>query len=271
MRQLFGWVRKHRLLVLAATAALVVSAIVFALRAQQLEAQTLSPPLSRGAIIESVYGIGTVRAAHSFELKTGVGATIERLYIQEGDTVKRGQRLVQLSGVGTFTAPFDGTITFLPYKVGETVFAQAAILQLVDMRDRYLVVSIEQRGALRVRAGQEARLSVEGMREQSYRGTVEAVYSRGNEFLVRIDVSQLPPQVMPQMTADVAIGIATRKDVIVIPVNALHEGKVYVKRDGGKPRAVDVKLGIVDGEMAEVIAGDLRVGDRLVISEKPPS
>lgn len=271
MKRIIVWIKRHK--VFATVVALVVAAGLAALtiRIQRLEAETLSPPIARGSIIESVYGIGTVKATRSFQLKTGVATTIQRLYVEEGDTVKRGQRLVTLGSIGTFTAPFDGTITSLPFKVGETAFAQAVILQIVDLSDRYLSVSVEQRGALRVRPGQKARISIEGMREQHYEGTVESVYSHDNDFLVRIDISRLPPQVLPDMTADVAIGIAEHDDVLLIPVAALSDGKVYVKRGAGEPKAVAVKTGVVDGEMAEVVSGDLRAGDRLVIRGKSKS
>ena len=268
MQRITPWIKQHKFL--AAVAVLVVAAGLVALivRVQRLEAETLSSPIVRGSIIESVYGIGTVKATRSFQLKTGVGTTIQQLYVEEGEAVKRGQRLVALSSVGTFTAPFDGTITSLPFKIGESAFAQAAILQIVDLSDRYLSVSVEQRGALRVRPGQKARISIEGMREQFYEGVVESVYSRDNDFLVRIDISKLPPQVLPDMTADVAIGIAARANVLLIPVSALSEGRVYVKRGAGRSKAVEVKTGIVDAELAEVVSGDLREGDQLVIRGK---
>lgn len=271
MKRILLWFKQHRLLTVIGLFAFIAISVALVSRVQRLEAQTLSAPIERGTIIESVYGIGTVEATRSYQLKTGVGATIEQLYVQEGDQVKRGQRLVRLSGVGTFTAPFAGTITSLPYHVGETVFAQATILQLVDLNDRYLTVSVEQRGALRARPGQKARISVEGMREQVYEGVVESVYSHENEFLVRIDVSKLPPQVLPQMTADVAIGIETHDNALLIPVSALSDGKVYVKRGGGKAKAVEVKIGVVDGEVAQVVGGNLQAGDQLVIREKPAS
>ena len=268
MRRISLWVKQHRLLLVVLVLVVVSAAVVLAIRVQRLEAETLSAPIERGTIIESVYGIGTVEATRSFQLRTGVATTVEQLYVQEGDTVKRGQRLVRLSGVGTFSAPFAGTVTSLSYKVGETAFAQATILQLVDLSDRYLTVSVEQRGALRVQPGQKARINIEGMRDQYYEGVVESVYSHDNEFLVRIDVSKLPPAVLPQMTADVAIGIAEHENALLIPVSALSDGKVYVKRGGGKAKEVGVTIGIVDGEMAEVVGGELREGDQLVVREK---
>jgi macrolide-specific efflux system membrane fusion protein len=268
MQRLFSWIKQHKLLAAVALLLLAAALVALSVRFRRLETETRSPPIQRGSIIESVYGIGTVKATRSFQFRPGVPTTIYQVYVKEGDTVKRGQRLLGLEGVGALAAPFGGTITSLPFKVGETVFAQAVVLQLVDLRDRYLSVSVEQRGALRVRAGQKARISIEGMRDQYYEGVVDSVYAQNNDFLVRIDVSKLPPQVLPDMTADVAIGVAEHSDVLLIPVSALNNGTVNVQRGAGASKSVAVKTGIVDGEMAEVVSGDVHEGDRLIIRGK---
>lgn len=263
MKFLWAWTKQHKRTASVA-AVLVVVAVVLGVRSLQLRNERVTEPLAKGSIVESVYGIGTVLPHRSFDLKVGVTSTIRRLFVQEGDQVRRAQRLVELDQVA-FNAPFDGTVTLLPFKVGETVFANTTVLSLVNLRDRYLVVSLEQRGALRVRPGQKARISFDSMRGEAYDGAVESVYSNANNFLVRIDVSALPPQILPGMTADVAIGIAERHNVLLVLVVAIDAGKVYVKRGAGRPRAVEVKIGVADGTMAEVIAGDVREGDRLVI------
>lgn len=263
MKSLWGWVREHKLKT-AVTTVIVVAAVVLGIRSIQSRNERVTEPLKKGSIVESVYGIGTVSPNRRFDLKLGVTSTIRRLYVQEGDQVKRGQLLVQLDDVN-FNAPFAGTVTSLPFKPGETVFPPAVVLSLVDLRDRYLLVSIEQRGALRVRPDQKARISFDSMRGEAYDGEVESVYSNDNNFLVRIDVSALPAQILPGMTADVAVAIAEHRDVLLAPVAAIDAGKVYVKRGAGGARAVEVKVGIADGTMAEIVAGDVHEGDRLVI------
>ncbi len=229
---------------------------------------TLSEPLQKGSIIESVYGIGTVTAEHRYQLKLGAVSTIQRLYVNEGSRVKKGDKLIDLEDMGSFKAPFEGTVTFLPVKEGETVFAQSLILDLVDLQDRYLVVSLEQRGALRVRQGQKARINFDSLRDESYDGRVESVYAHDNNFYVRIGVAGLPSQFLPGMTGDVAIGVAERSGVLLAPVAAIESGKVYLKDTDAKPKMLLVKTGIVDGAMAEIVAGELREGDVLYIRQK---
>ena len=235
MKTAWAWAKAHKIIAVVVVV-LVALAAVLVLRAVKSGGERLTEPLQKGSIVESVYGIGTVLPNRRFDLKLGVTSTIRRLLVQEGDQVKRGQPLVQLDEV-TFSAPFAGTVTSLPFKPGETVFASTTVLTLVDLRDRYLVVSLEQRAALRVRKDHKARISFDSMRGEAYDGAVESVYSNDNNFLVRIEVSTLPSQILPGMTADVAIAIAERRDVLLAPVAAIDAGKVYVKRGSGRARS----------------------------------
>jgi multidrug efflux pump subunit AcrA (membrane-fusion protein) len=248
---------------------LIALAILLGLknRANQKKEEMATTPVIKGSIMESVYGIGTVMAKQSFQMKSGVASTIQKLYVREGDFVKRGSPLIDLADTTLISAPFSGTVTWLPFKIGEVVFPQSEILSLVDLRSRYLVVSLEQKGALKVRSRQIARISFDSMREDSFPGRVEAIYSQGNNFLVRIGVDNLPPQILPGMTGDVAINIREKRDVLLVPTYAIREGKVTLDRGEKKPETIDVTIGLVDGEKAQVV-GNLREGEVLLIQSK---
>lgn len=266
--------RRHRRvnLALAAFCLIVLSAVLFG--AWHLRARSegvVSEPLQPGTIIESVYGIGTVLANRSYQLKPGVTSTIDTFYVKEGDTVKKGAPLAKLDRV-VHRAPFSGTVTYLPFKEGENVFAQVPVLTLVDLRDRYLVVSLEQQGALRTHPGQRVIMSFDTNRRQSYSGVVESIYSSGGNFLARIDVSSLPSVVLPGMTADVAIEIRKQDNALIVPVAALMNGNTLsIKRGMGIPKDVEVKVGIVDKAQAEIVSGDVQAGDRVLIKSRETS
>src|SRR5690606_36202808 len=110
-----------------------------------------------------------------------------------------------------------------------SVFPNSEILTITNLNDRYMVVSMEQQGALRVRRGQYARLSFDSIREKTFQGIVESIYSQGNDFLARINLENLPYNILPGMTADVAIAIKEHKDVLLVPIAALGDGAVYLR------------------------------------------
>ncbi len=263
------WLHKIKTLKWWLIGAFVLTGIVYAVmlkrNAENGKWSAVPQPVKQGTAIESVYGIGTVTASHSYQLKAGVTSRVLRLYVKEGDVVRTHSPLVELDGVGILTAPFDGTITFLPVKTGETLFAQSIVLNLVNLRDRYIIVSIDQRGAIRVRQGQKAKISFDSLRDRVFEGVVRAIYSHNNTFFVRIDIARLPSQILPGMSADVAIAIAIHENALLVPVTAIENGYVYVKRGHPKPQPVLIQTGIIDGEMAIVVSGDIRVGESLYV------
>lgn len=220
-----------------------------------------------GDIVEAIYGLGTITANQTFQLKIGVTTTIREVFVREGDGVKAGAPLVRLDEGNVFRSPFGGTVTSLPYKVGETVFPQMPIVTVMNLIDRYVVVSLEQEGALRVRPGQTARMTVESLRGQTFTGKVRTLFPGDNQFLVHIDVPQLPAEIIPGMTGDVAIEVARKQNVLMVPVAAIQSGKVTIKT-GHATKKVALGLGAIDGRWAEVISGDVRAGDEVMIPAK---
>ncbi|MCX7997424.1 MAG: hypothetical protein N3A69_00545 [Leptospiraceae bacterium] len=141
------------------------------------------------------------------------------------------------------------------------------ILTLTDLVHLHLVVSLEQEGALRVRAGQNVRFSFESLTGKKFTGKVKSIFPNRNQFFVKIEPDELPPEILPGMTADVAIEVAKKENVLLIPVVSIHNGKVMRIREGKKSK-IDVQIGNLDGEWAEVINSDLGVNDEIVIPEK---
>lgn len=219
-----------------------------------------------GDLIEAVYGLGTVTAAQTYQLKIGVIETMREVYVKEGDQVRKGAPLVRLD-LAVFRAPFPGTVTSLPFKPGENVYPQLPIVTLVNLRDRYISVSLEQEGALRVRSGQTARLSIETIRGRTFTGQVRTLFPSESQFIVHIDVPDLPPEVIPGMTGDVAIEVARRQNVLLIPVQAVQSGRVLVKKRTA-PKKVQVQIGAIDGRWAEVIDGDIKAGDKVLVPKR---
>ncbi len=219
-----------------------------------------------GPMVEAVYGIGTVTARHTYDLKIGVTDTLMKLYVQEGDAVPKGHPLVAFSDGRVTRAPFAGVVTAVNYKEGETVFPQIPVVTLTDPKDPYVVVSLEQSGALRVKGGQPAFLSFEDLREQNLPGQVTSIYPKDGQFFVNIEVS-LPAEVLVGMTADVAIQVAKRDNVLQVPLVAVRQGAVKVVTNG-LSKTVPVKIGAVDGTWAEVLGGGLGADDLLLVPGK---
>jgi len=227
--------------------------------------QKVSPKVGR--MVEAVYGIGTVAARHTYDLKLGVSDTLRKLFVDEGRAVKKGEALVSFMDNHVARAPFDGVVTELPYQEGETVFPQMTVLTVTDLKNPYVVVSLEQSGAIPVRRGQGALLSFEALRGQKLEGTVSSIYPKNGEFYVNIEVPNIPEVILVGMTCDVAIQVAVKEKVLQVPMVAVDKGTVTVLRKGG-PKKVAVKLGAMDGTWAEVTDESIKLEDILLVPKR---
>jgi macrolide-specific efflux system membrane fusion protein len=245
----------------------LVAVISFALFKKKQHSAVDYEVIKRGSIVESVYGIGTLTAQRSLSIKSGVTSTIRKLFAKEGEVVAKGARLVNLEGIGDFRAPFSGIVVSAPFKEGETVYAQTSVMTLVDPTDTYLLVSLEQQGALHLKPGLPVHISFDGLRDRVFKGRVESIYSNGGDFLAHISVQPLPKVILPGMTADVSIILQEKQDVLLVPIASLEDKNLVLSRNG-KTRRVPVKLGLIDGTYAEIISGDVEAGDQAVLVKR---
>ncbi|KPK10340.1 MAG: hypothetical protein AMJ68_09565 [Acidithiobacillales bacterium SG8_45] len=237
----------------------IVVAGIYAFTSRQ--AEYVSPRY--GPIVEAIYGLGKVKTDKVFEVKLGVIKTLQKLYVREGQIVKKNDPLVRFESDLLFRAPFAGTITNTAFHENQYVFPQQAVIRLEDLNTKYIEVSLEQQAALRVKPGLPVRVVFESIRGEVLKGKVSAVFARNEEFLAHIDVP-LAENVLPGMTADVAIEVDHKDKVLLVPLSAISDGRIKVRRDG-KRKTVQLKIGSVDGNWAEVIEGDITVSDEIVI------
>jgi membrane fusion protein, macrolide-specific efflux system len=217
-----------------------------------------------GPIVEAIYALGTVKSDSVYTLKMGIPATIRRLSVSEGQLVAKGTQLAMTESGAAFFAPFPGTVTRLHCEEGEVVITGQPVLTMMDLTRTYIQVSLDQNAALRVRRGQKAELSVETMRGTRLTGSVESIYPSSGQFLARIGVARMPAEVLPDMTADIAIEVARRDEALLIPLLSVKDGMVSLRREG-KTLQVKPALGAIDGAWAEVTDGSVKSSDDIVM------
>ena len=255
-----SWMKDRRVQVAGAVVVLgIVAGGIFLWRGDNLE--YVAP--RHGPIVDAIYGLGKVKTERFYEVKLGVPLTIERLYVREGDRVPRGKALLRFEGAAEFRAPFAGTVTLIAFQEAQTVFPQQTALRLDDLTTKYIEVSLEQQGALRVRPNQPVKVVFEGIRGEVLQGKVATVFSRNDEFLAHIMVP-LADNILPGMTADVSIEAGRREDALLVPAAAISNGRVRVLRNG-KRETIKLRIGGIDGQWAEVLEGDLRDADRVIM------
>lgn len=220
----------------------------------------------KGSITEAVYGLGKVKTHKRFEVILGVLSTVQKLFVDEGYAVKKGDALIQFES-GIVRAPFTGTVTLVRFREGETALPQIPTVRLEDITERFIELSLEQQAALRIRPGQNAKISFESLRSKIIQGKVSSIFSRDDEFIAHIQLPQLSASVLPGMTADVSVEIGTIQDAILVPVKAISNGMITVRRKG-KWKKEKVNVGHVDGLRVEILGDSLKTTDEILIKKE---
>jgi len=256
LRLFFAGKRKY-----ATIAALLLIAF-FAIRRIRAVPKTIELPLKKTSIVRTVYGLGTVQAEREYQLKIGIAANVSKLYVREGDHVRRGDKLVEFDQVPVMRSPISGVVSAVSFEEGEAVFPQNRVLKVIDLTKRYITVSLDEKAAVLVKQNQPVRIAFEGLPGQTFAGIVTSVYPSEGQFLVKVNSKELPPEILPGMSADLAIEAGVKEGVFVAPIRAVQERKVTILRNGKRLR-IPVQLGLTQGENVEIVSTDLAEGDVL--------
>lgn len=200
-------------------------------------------------------------------------------------------------GYTSIVSPVDGTVVARNITIGQTVAAsfQTPTLFLIatDLTRMQVDTNTSESDIGAVRVGAAADFTVEAFPDRTFHGSIVQVRQAPQvvqnvvtyDAVVGIDNPDF--LLKPGMTATVSIVTAQRANVARVPDQALRfvpvgstaaepggparggsqAGRIWVLRQG---RAVDVliRTGLDDGTYSEVLAGDLRPGDRVIVGEE---
>lgn len=176
------------------------------------------------------------------------------------------------------TAPFDGTVTQAQPQTGDWVTPGLTAFRVDDLSHLMVDLQISEVDINNVVAGQPVSISLEAIPNKTYKGLVSKVDQStkagqgGVNFTVSVTLTDPDELVKPGMTAAVAITVKEVADALLVPNRAVRmlEGQrvVYVLKDN-QPVPVKVRLGASANENSQVVGGDLKKGDLIILN--PPS
>jgi macrolide-specific efflux system membrane fusion protein len=219
---------------------------------------------TKGEIVEAVYGLGTVESEKTFHAKAAIVTSVTEFYVSEGLDVVKGQKLFKNDQDAITYAPFDGRVTDIEVSIRENLFPQTQILTVIDLNKVYLSVSLEQQATMKIKPGLSAEVSFEFFRNKKLHGRISTIYPSKDQFIAKVELKEWPSGVLPGMTADVAFEIARKQNAILVPVNAISNGNILLKRNGKKLK-LPVEVGLIDLEKAEIVTPSLNVEDEIIL------
>src|ERR1039457_2085338 len=146
----------------------------------------------------------------------------------------------------TYEAPFDGVITNLPVREGETVVIGiqnspgSTLMTLADMSVITSEVKVDETDIVNVRLGQPADVTIDAIPHRIFHGVVSEIgdnaivrstgvatsqatstSEEAKDFKVVVTLADPPPPLRPGLSTTAKITTATRSDVVSIPIQAL--------------------------------------------------
>jgi HlyD family secretion protein len=186
------------------------------------------------------------------------------------------------------TSPVDGTVISRNVDVGQTVAASFQTPTLFniaqDLTKMQIDANIDEADIGKIKVDQPVEFTVDAYPDETFMGKVFVIRNAPITvqnvvtYDVVIQVDNVSLKLKPGMTANVAIVLEAKKNVLCIPNAALRfkpEGKeqdikglkgagVWVLKDGNLER-VEVKTGISDGNNTEMIEGPLNENQEVVV------
>ena len=175
-------------------------------------------------------------------------------------------------------APFNSTVSLAIPQPGDLVTPNTTAFRVDDLSSLFVDLAVSEVDINQIEASQPVSLTFDAIRGGIYRGEVVSVDRVGTsnqgvvEFIVTVRLTDADEQVKPGMTAAVNVVVSQLEDVLLVPNRAVRfkDGKqvVYILQNN-QTVPVNIKLGATAETTSQVLEGDLKVGDLIILN--PPT
>jgi HlyD family secretion protein len=164
----------------------------------------------------------------------------------------------------TYAAPYDGVVTNLPVREGESVVIGiqnalgSTLMTIADMSVITAEVKVDETDIVNVHLGQSAEVSIDAIPRKTFHGTVSEIgdnaivrstgvsTSQGTtaseeakDFKVVVTLQNPPDDLRPGLSATAKITTATRTGALAIPIQALTiRSKAQLEQQNSTPGSV---------------------------------
>lgn len=182
----------------------------------------------------------------------------------------------------TITSPIKGTIVDKNYNAGETTEANQVLCTIYDLSYLTMTLNVDELDISNIQVGQSVSIVADAVEDTTYTGTVTKVSVAGTStgsattypVTIRIDETD---GLLPGMSVDATIELASAENVLAIPSAALNRGDTVLvtadspsaangtlvestAEDGEDYYSVEVTTGVSGDDYIEIVSG-LQEGD----------
>jgi HlyD family secretion protein len=196
------------------------------------------------------------------QAKAGAAAYERRIAVQKAQLVHNEDVLSKTE----YHAPFNGVVTNLPVREGESVVVGIQNAQgstLMTLADTSIItaeVKVDETDIVNVKLGQPAEISIDAIPKKKFKGTVTEIGNNAllrstgvatsqstggtqeaKDFKVVVMLNEVPDGLRPGLSATAKITTASKSNALSIPIQALtirQKGDLVPKKKGSDKNAV---------------------------------
>lgn len=245
--------------------------------------------IEKGQITLKVLSTGTVQPENRLQIKSPIAGRAETILVNEGQKVYKGQILAWVSSTERavlldsaraqgmeevkkweeiykatpIIAPLPGTVILRAIEPGQTFTTSDAIFVMADRLT--IMAQVDETDLSQIQLNQRAVITLDAYSDRTLESKVNHV---SFEAKTVNNVTTYMIEVLPidkieflrsGMTANVTFYGQEKKDILVIPNEFIkyQSGKptALVKSEEKRPENRELKLGMTDGKITEVISG----------------
>ncbi len=173
----------------------------------------------------------------------------------------------------TLVAPFSGMVSAVNFSVGDT--ASGTAVSLVDLSNLQVKLTIAEVDMAKVALGEPAQMTMDALPGNTYDAKVIAIGPVGTvtsgvvNYPVTVSITHPDASVKPGMTANLAVTVDQRNNVLIVPNRAVRtqgNQKIVTVLYKGQTIPTPVSIGLSNETSTEITSG-LQEGDQVVLNQ----
>lgn len=228
---------------------------------------------SIGSISNALSFSGSLNLIDSQTYSAEKAGTVRTIYVQPGDDVAEGDKLMRLDNGETIKAEFNGRVNSIKVAEGDEVTAGTSLIQVADFTHMKVSIRVDEYDIADVSVGQTCTVTATAT-EKTFESSIDAIdyisASAGNvAYYTATAYVDVDEGVYPGMQVTVTIPQEEAENVVVLKMDALsfdesNSAYVYMYNDSGVLEEVPVEVGVSNGNYVEIKSG-LQSGDEVYV------
>jgi HlyD family secretion protein len=179
--------------------------------------------------------------------------------------VKQAQRRIDQSKI---VAPFDGVVSELNAKAGETFSGSQHAITLVDVSQLRIDVNVDEVDVAKVKSGQDVTIRLDALPGVELKGKVERISPMSKvvngavSYTARVALPSDAQNLKPGMTTNSSIVLEKKDGALLAPNWAVRKdkktGKSYItipEGDKDATKEIEVQIGLKSDTESEIVSG----------------